>query len=114
MQKSKISSLICFVFASLSLLFLDSCNNDDTVVINPPTADFNFEASATNPLQIKFINTSASIKRFIWNFGDGAVNATIRSPLYNYRNPGRYSVTLITVGWNDVEISTTKEIVIVN
>lgn len=109
------SQSVSFWLSTLTFcsLLLFSCNKDDSVVINPPTSDFYFEPNAVNTLQGKFINTSTSIKSFIWSFGDGKVNTSVRSPLYTYKNPGTYSVTLITVGWNDVEVSTTKEIVVV-
>ncbi len=95
------------------LLIVISCNTEsDKVIINPPTSDFYFVPNAVNTLQGKFINTSTSIKSFIWSFGDGKVNTTVRSPLYTYKEPGTYSVKLITVGWNDVEVTTTKEIVV--
>ena len=100
-----------FVFAAL-LLFSCTNQDDDEVVINPPTADFYFAPNTVNTLQGKFINTSSSIKSFIWSFGDGKINATVRSPLYTYKNPGTYTVKLITVGWNNEEIATTKEIVV--
>lgn len=97
----------------LGLLLLFSCNTEnEKIIINPPQADFNFEPNAINTLQGKFINNSTSIKSFIWNFGDGKINNSVRSPLYTYKNSGTYSVTLIVVGWNDVEVSTTREIVV--
>lgn len=97
----------------LCLLLLFACNTEnEKIIINPPKADFTFEPNVVNTLQGKFINNSTSIKSFIWNFGDGKVNTSVRSPLYTYKNPGTYSVTLTVVGWNDVEVTTTKDIVV--
>lgn len=102
-----------FFVSLIGLLLLFSCNTEnEKIIINPPKADFNFDPNAINTLQGKFINNSTSVKSFIWNFGDGTVNTSVRSPLYTYKNPGTYSVTLIVVGWNDVEVSTTKDIVV--
>jgi PKD repeat protein len=103
--------LSAFVF---SLILLVSCGKeDDKVVINPPTADFFFEPNPANTLKGKFVNTSTSIKSSSWTFGDGKSNETDRSPLYQYKKDGTYTVTLKTVGWNDKEVTVTKDIVIV-
>jgi PKD repeat protein len=114
MQFSKVSSFrFRFLELAIGIILVVSCNRENNdIVVNPPNADFNFQPNAVNTLQGKFINNSTSIKSFIWNFGDGKVNTTVRSPLYTYKNAGTYSVTLTVVGWNDVEVSTTKEIVV--
>ncbi len=103
--------LSAFVF---TFILLVSCSKeDDKIVINPPTADFYFEPNPVNTLKGKFVNTSTSIKSSSWSFGEGNSNATVRSPLYAYKNEGTYTVTLKTVGWNNKELTVTKDIVVV-
>jgi PKD repeat protein len=103
--------LSAFVF---TLILLVSCSKeDDKIVINPPTADFYFAPNPANTLKGKFVNTSTSIQSSSWTFGDGNSNTTVRSPLYKFKNEGTYKVTLKTVGWNNKEVTVTKDIVVV-
>jgi PKD repeat protein len=75
-----------------------------TVTAPPPTASFTVDKSSGDaPLTITFIDTSTgNPTSWLWNFGDGTPSSTstLQSPIYQYINPGTYTVTLIASNAN--------------
>ena len=89
---------------SVSLTVTDDDGGQDTFsrdveVFNcPPNSDFNFQL--VNPLAylFQFNDTSSdsdgNIIAWLWDFGDGNISI-VQNPLYQYKNEGIYSVTLV-------------------
>lgn len=71
-----------------------------TVVVQEPctlVANFNWNATPTNPLRIEFNNLStplAPTDSTIWSFGDGT-GSTAVNPVHTYANAGTYNVCLV-------------------
>lgn len=66
------------------------------------------------PFTVYFKNASSGyITYYNWDFGDGN-SSPLHSPVYTYKQPGKYTVTL-TVGYQDVRVSERKvDFVVVN
>ncbi len=70
-----------------------------SVPADPPTADFDFAASPSNPREITFTNRSSdaddsiSDLEFLWTFHDGTTS-TERDPVKTYATAGTFSVSL--------------------
>lgn len=59
------------------------------------------------PFTVHFKNASSGyITYYNWDFGDGNSSPS-HSPVYTYKQPGKYTVTL-TVGYQDVRVTETK------
>jgi type IV pilus assembly protein PilY1 len=75
-----------------------------TVADTGPTADFSAVPSTGQaPLTVNFTDRSTSYDDIVsgtWNFGDGSLNSTERSPMHIFTEAGSYTVTL-TVAEND-------------
>lgn len=76
-------------------------NNNLSFQITPQTTSFaQFNSIDTLDLNqsvyIMFNNTTTGAVSYLWNFGDGAGTSTNVSPIYNYFNPGTYTITLVS------------------
>lgn len=68
-----------------------SCTEEPTT---PPVADFSYEVSETNSLEVTFTDLSQGAETYSWDFGDNTGTSTDTSPTYTYENGGNYTVTL--------------------
>ena len=75
----------------------------------PPSANFSgLPLLGIAPLEVNFSNMSTGeIESYLWEFGDGNTSTEI-NPVYEYQNPGLYTVTLTAYGvyGNDIETKT--------
>jgi len=64
-----------------------------------PVADFSAEpTSGTAPLSVQFTSlSSGTITSRTWDFGDGQTSAA-QNPLFEYKSPGKYTVSLTVTG----------------
>lgn len=78
-------------------------------IINNIKSDFYAEKLEGDvPFTVHFKNASSGyITYYNWSFGDGN-HSPLLNPIYTYKVPGVYSVSL-TVGYQDVRVTTTKE-----
>lgn len=78
-----------------------SCESATTA----PTADFSSPDTLTCTGNARFLDQSSNHPQtWTWIFGDGD-SSTARNPIHNYRNPGKYDVTLIacnTIGCDTI------------
>lgn len=84
-------------------------------VFEKPGADFNVSGVkkiGCIPFLVSFQDLSppgdAPISSWTWDFGDGQ-SATVQNPTHQYKTPGDYTVTLITVDKNGCTNSITKQ-----
>jgi len=84
-------------------------NENDINLINNIVANFEADKTKGNaPLDINFIDKSTGYTtNWEWDFGDGKIS-DVQNPFHTYIVPGFYTVKL-TVGYEDVFISTIKE-----
>lgn len=59
------------------------------------TADFSQPNTGCAPYTVNFNNLSMGTN-FIWNFGDGSANSTLKNPTHTYTTSGKYTITLIS------------------
>lgn len=62
-----------------------------------PPSSVSFTANRTYgkaPLRVNFLNTTPTVTRFRWDFGDGT-NSTVKNPIKTYTRPGTYTVILM-------------------
>jgi len=77
-------------------LCTDSIYFNDTIRVVQPLADFSSpDLSACAPSLVNFTNSSRDGDTYLWNFGDGSTSNSV-SPSHLYKNPGLYSVSLVT------------------
>lgn len=83
------SSLCC------SCPFGPSCTQTSRFQTRYLTVDFSANTtSGTAPLSIQFSDRSTgNPNRWLWDFGDGGTS-TVQNPVYIYKNPGTYAVSL--------------------
>ena len=84
-------------------------NENDINLINNIVANFEADKTKGNaPLDVNFIDKSTGYTtNWEWDFGDGKIS-DVQNPFHTYIVPGFYTVKL-TVGYEDVFISTIKE-----
>jgi gliding motility-associated-like protein len=75
------------------------------VVFAKPAASFSTPSLVCMPGgQAAFTNTSAiadgTALQYIWDFGDGSANSTVKDPVHIYNQSGMYNVTLSVVSEN--------------
>jgi PKD repeat protein len=68
----------------------------EVTVVNTlkPSADFSFQVSDDNTLEVSFTNNAPNATSFEWDFGDGTGTSTEANPTYVYATGGTYAVTL--------------------
>jgi gliding motility-associated-like protein len=65
------------------------------------------------PMNVQFTNTSTHATSYIWRFGDNQIS-TGTSPSHTYSNHGTYTVTLVAIGADGCNDSTTFSSIIVD
>jgi YVTN family beta-propeller protein len=82
---------------------IDPARNPNVVAVAPqpasldPSAAFTSNSPVIIGTPIQFTDASSNNPdTWAWDFGDGLGNSTEQNPLYNYANPGTYTVTLTT------------------
>lgn len=93
MKKNRIFHISSFLLGLGLLLVNYSCKDDP----EPPKAEFSFEQSTTNLLEVAFLNESENADSYTWDFGDENTS-TEESPTHVYADYGTYTVTLTAKG----------------
>ncbi len=78
---------------------------DDVSIEYREVPDAKFIADTTQgcyPLTIQFTNHSDGGSEFAWDFGDGN-SSTDRNPVHTFYNPGKYLVTMVAPGPDNVD-----------
>ena len=86
----------------------------EVAVVNTlkPVADFSFQVSDENTLEVSFTSNSPNATGFEWDFGDGGTS-TEANPTYTYADGGTYAVTL-SVSNEYGSASYSKDVTVVN
>jgi PKD repeat protein len=95
--------------AAITVRPTDAAPRSDDAVSTPLAVDFTVSAcprfesgprcTGRAPLTVEFVPlTTASVTRFLWDFGDGTAKSSARAPQHTYAFPGIYNVTLVGVG----------------
>ena len=78
-------------------------SNPNVIAVAPdfasldPVANFTTTTPIAAGTPVQFTDTTSNNPTsWFWDFGDGLGNSTNQNPLYNYANPGPYTVTLTT------------------
>jgi parallel beta-helix repeat protein len=81
--------------------------------IVPPAANFNANVmNGTAPLSVQFRDSSQNAISWNWDFDtDGNLDSQIPNPVYVYRTPGNYTVTLTVSNGNSISVKTARVIV---
>ena len=89
-------------------------HSKEVTVVNTmlPVAEFSFEVSDENPLEVAFTSQSPTATSFEWDFGDGNTS-TDANPTYEYSEGNTYAVTL-NVSNEYGSASTSKDVTVVN
>lgn len=80
----------------------------EVTVVNTllPAANFQFQVSAGNPLQVTFSDLSVNADSYAWDFGDNTGTSTEANPTYTYAEGGTYTVLLTaTNSYGSADIS---------
>ncbi len=90
---------------SVTLLIKNNFGCADTIIKNAqvyynPTAGFtHFDVCIGDTMHFtntSVVNPSDSISDYLWVFGDGSANSTVKTPKHYYSSHGTYNVTLVT------------------
>ena len=87
----------------LSSIDIFPASDPNVIAVAPPFASLDpitsFSSNSPVPLgtPVQFADTTVNNPTgWAWDFGDGLGNSTEQNPVYNYANPGTYTVTLVT------------------
>jgi gliding motility-associated-like protein len=73
---------------------VDSSIKTINVISNPvPNILVNDSIACSAPFTVNFSNTTAGVKQWLWDFGDGATS-TLQNPTHTYTAEGNYTVRL--------------------
>lgn len=89
-----------------------------TPAITPPAPVANFSADITtgsSPLTVHFSDASLNTPTsWVWDLdGNGRIDSQVKDPVYTYREPGVYSVTLTVNAGAGTDIETKKGYIVV-
>jgi PKD repeat protein len=86
----------------------------EVAVVNTlkPVADFSFQVSDENTLEVSFTNNSPNATSFEWDFGDGGTS-TEENPTYTYADGGTYAV-MLSVSNEYGSASNSKDVTVVS
>lgn len=103
-------NLILSITMMAMLGFFTACEkDDDTPEVADPFADFDFEVSDENPLQVAFTNMSTNSETYMWDFGDGETS-TEENPVHEFAEVGAYDVVLTATNSADVSTNVSKTV----
>ncbi len=94
--------------AILAAATFTACDDDEPMPSGMLQADFSFEVSSDDPLQVAFTSTSTEAESFSWDFGDGN-SSSEENPTHTYERSGIYTVSL-TVTQGTESDDATKEV----
>ncbi len=103
------------LFLSMAMIamlgFFTACEKDenDEPDVPNPFADFDYEVSEENPLQVSFTNKSTNSETYMWDFGDGNTS-TEENPTHEFAEAGAYDVVLTATNSADVSTNVTKTV----
>jgi len=92
-----------------------SDHTKEITVVNTllPAANFQFQVSSGNPLEVTFSDLSVNADSYAWDFGDNAGASTEANPTYTYAAGGTYTVVLTTTNsYGSADIS--KDVTVVS
>lgn len=92
------------LIAGILLLFLISCNKDETLVpLSSTQADFTYELTNDGyaPCEVSFTNKSIMAAGYHWDFGNGQTS-TEENPVVTYDSAGIFGTSLTCTPINDV------------
>lgn len=71
----------------------------DFTISNCPRFEEGPRCVGRAPLTLEFVPLgTASVTRYLWDFGDGTPKSSARAPIHTYAFPGTYDVTLVGAG----------------
>jgi len=95
--------------AMIAMVGMFTACEDDENPAPDPFANFQFEISADNPLEVSFTNSSENAETYNWDFGDGETS-TEESPVHTYAEAGTYDVVLTATNADDVSTQATQTV----
>jgi PKD repeat protein len=95
--------------AMIAMISLFTACEDDESSAPEPFANFQYEVSQDNPLEVSFTNMSENAESYNWDFGDGE-SSTEENPTHTYAEAGTYDVVLTATNSDDVSTQATKSI----
>ena len=99
---------LILIFAMVGMMgMFTACEEDDDTNVANPFADFDYEVSEQNPLEVSFMNKSTNSESYMWDFGDGETS-TEENPVHEYAEGGTYEVTLTASNADDVSTDVSK------
>lgn len=99
---------LILIFAMVGMIgMFTACEEDDDTNVANPFADFDYEVSEQNPLEVSFMNKSTNSESYMWDFGDGETS-TEENPVHEYAEGGTYEVTLTATNADDVSTDVSK------
>lgn len=84
-----------------------ACEDDEKAP--EPFADFQYEISEDNNLEVSFTNNSENAETYEWAFGDGETS-TEENPVHTYAEAGSYDVVLTATNADGVSVDAKKTI----
>jgi len=100
-------NLILSIAMIAMLGMFTACEKDDDTKVADPYADFDYEVSEENALEVSFTNKSTNSETYSWDFGDGETS-TEENPVHEYAEGGTYEVTLTATNADDVSTDVSK------
>lgn len=86
------------LFAALLVVLCYNCKeDDDSINVVNPKAEFTYVVSTNNPLEVKFTSNVKDRDSISWDFGDGLMDK-VYHPTHEFAEPGTYLVTLTAYG----------------
>lgn len=95
--------------AMIAMVGMFTACEDDDKKAPEPFANFQYEVSEDNPLEVSFTNASENAESYTWDFGDGETS-TEENPVHEYAEAGSYDVVLTATNADDVSTEASKTI----
>jgi len=95
--------------AMMAMIGLFTACEEDEENAPEPFANFQYEVSEDNPLEVSFTNASENAESYKWDFGDGETS-TDENPVHTYAEAGTYEVVLTATNADGVSTEASKTI----
>ncbi len=91
---------------------IDTAMREDYIIVLEPDARFSMDplVDCTEPLKVKFTNTSVGSDSVFWRLGDGTTS-TQNNPSHTYTANGTYTITLIAYNFITGCVDSTSDII---